>query len=297
MYSRRVLVATSEVTLGSAGMRSCLLFERSVRGMLVERRALAFDTRYAAAAAGRPEPVGHLFLMLAGELQLDSGERFAAPCTLVLADDEWERRGESSRTFRTAGARVDVVQLRIAREHVRVPIGIAAGAVPLPAAAWDAASAMLAAGPSSEAVGLARMIEALAGAGAISGNLTSTLISEEPERFRRLWTALQPLYQTYGATTSLKQLADRLDMSMRQVGRDAKELSAAFGIGGGYRDALLMMRLRTAVLLLSAPDAGVADVARLVGYGSPIAMARAFRDARLPPPSTIQAELRGGSDE
>jgi transcriptional regulator GlxA family with amidase domain len=101
------------------------------------------------------------------------------------------------------------------------------------------------------------------------------------------------LYSTYGATTSLKQLASSLDMSMRQVGRDAKDLSAAFGIGGGYRDALLMLRLRSAVLLLSAPDATVAEVAKLVGYGSPIAMARAFRDAKLPSPSVIQAAVRG----
>jgi AraC-like DNA-binding protein len=54
-----------------------------------------------------------------------------------------------------------------------------------------------------------------------------------------------------------------------------------------------MLRLRSAVLLLSAPDGGVAEVAKLVGYGSPIAMARAFRDADLPPPSVIQADIRG----
>jgi transcriptional regulator GlxA family with amidase domain len=46
------------------------------------------------------------------------------------------------------------------------------------------------------------------------------------------------------------------------------------------------------VLLLSAPGATVADVATTVGYGSPIAMARAFRDARLPAPSAIQTALR-----
>jgi transcriptional regulator GlxA family with amidase domain len=85
-------------------------------------------------------------------------------------------------------------------------------------------------------------------------------------------------------------------MSMRQVGRDAKDISAAFGIGGGYRDALLVLRLRTAVLLLSAAETGVAEVAKIVGYGSPIAMARAFRDADLPAPSVIQADMRGTGD-
>jgi transcriptional regulator GlxA family with amidase domain len=53
-----------------------------------------------------------------------------------------------------------------------------------------------------------------------------------------------------------------------------------------------MLRLRTAVVLLSAAEATVVEVARLVGYGSPIAMARAFRDAKLPAPSVVQAELR-----
>jgi AraC-like DNA-binding protein len=47
-----------------------------------------------------------------------------------------------------------------------------------------------------------------------------------------------------------------------------------------------------AVVLLSAPEATVAEVARLVGYGSPIALARAFRDAKLPSPTAVQDGLR-----
>jgi AraC-like DNA-binding protein len=289
----RVLVATSEFSVGSAGARTSLLFERAIRGTLVERRGLAFDTRYAAAASGKPEPVGHLFLLLTGSLQTDDGTRHQAPFAFMLADDEWERRGKTSRTFRTDGDRVDVVQLRFARETIRVPIGLPHGEVTLSPACWDAARALLAGGREGDATVLARALDTLASSGVITASLPGTVIGDEPERFRRLWDALRPLYQEYGATTSLKQLAGRLGMSMRQVGRDAKELTTAFGIGGGYRDALLVLRLRTAVLMLSAEGAGVADVAKLVGYGSPIAMARAFRDANLPAPSTIQADLRG----
>jgi AraC-like DNA-binding protein len=288
-----VLVATSESTVGSAGARTSIVLERAIRGTLVERRGLTFDTKYAAAASGKPEPVGHLFLLLEGSLQLDDGTLFKAPFALMLADDEWERRGKNSRTFRTWGANVDVVQLRFSRDTLRTPIGIAHGAVALSPACWDAARALLARGPAGDVTVLAAMLDALAAAGVVAGTVPRTVIGEEPERFRRLWDALRPLYQTHGATASLKQLAGSLGMSMRQVGRDAKELSAAFGIGGGYRDALLVLRLRTAVLLLSAPDAGVAEVAKLVGYGSPIAMARAFRDADLPAPSAIQADVRG----
>jgi AraC-like DNA-binding protein len=288
-----VLVATSEVRISAAGMRSTLVFERAVRGTVVRRESLAFDTKYAAAASGKVEPVGHLFLMLAGRWLHDTGEVLQAPVGFVLADDEIERLREGSRTFRTDGPRVDVVQLRITKDHLRAPIGMRHGPLALPAAGWDALGTLVEHAPRGDASHLVRVIDALASAGVVGGSLARTMISEEPERFRRLWAALEPLYSTYGATTSLKQLASSLGMSMRQVGRDAKELSAAFGIGGGYRDALLMLRLRVAVLLLSAPGATVADVAKLVGYGSAIAMARAFRDAKLPSPSVIQADMRG----
>lgn len=287
-----MLVATTETSAGSSELRSSLLFERKIRGTLVQRRRLAFDTKYAAAATGKPEPVGHLFLLLTGSLQTDDGTRVAAPYAVMLADDEWERRGKNSRTFRTDGELVDVVQLRFSRDTVRVPIGLAHGGLALGPACWDAARALLAKGPAGDAAALSSMLDALASAQVIAATLPATVTADEPERFRRLWDALRPLYQTYGATTSLKQLAASLGMSMRQVGRDAKELSTAFGIGGGYRDALLVLRLRTAVLLLSAPDATVADIAKVVGYGSPIAMARAFRDADLPAPSVVQAAVR-----
>jgi AraC-like DNA-binding protein len=286
-----VLAATSENRVGSAAVRSSLIFERAVRGTVVHREALAFDTRFAAAAAGKLEPVGHLFILQTGRFVSDQGEAMTGPVAFMLADDEWERRGKTSRTFRTDGPTVDVVQLRIAKDQIRVPIGLPAGPLALPPACWDAAAALVAGVP--DAGRLARLIEALAAASVVAREMPTTVIAEEPERFRRLWSALQPLYQTYGATTSLKQLASSLGMSMRQVGRDAKDLSAAFGIGGGYRDALLVVRLRMAVLLLSARDATVADVAKLVGYGSPIAMARAFRDAKLPAPSVVQTEVRG----
>jgi AraC-like DNA-binding protein len=284
-----VLAATSENRVGRSAVRTSLIFERAVRGTVIHREQLAFDTRFAAAAGGKPEPVGHLFMMVTGKLVTDRGDTLDGPVAFLLGDDEWERPRKDSRTFRTDGPVVDVLQLRVAKQQLRKPIGLDAGALALTPACWDAAAAMLAG--VLEAAKLATLIDALAGAGVLATEMTTTVIAEEPERFRRLWEALQPLYQTYGATTSLKQLASSLGMSMRQVGRDAKELSAAFGIGGGYRDALLMMRLRMGVLLLSAPDAAVADVAKIVGYGSAIAMARAFRDAKLPAPSAIQTEL------
>ena len=266
-------------------MHTTLVFERRVRGTIVLRDRLAFDTRFAARAAGRPERVGHVFLVVAGRVVPASGEPIAAPVAFVLADDEIERVTAKSRTFRTDGEQVHVIHLRFARDELAAPIGLAHGPLALPARAWDAARHVLA-----EPTALAVLLDALAAAGVTRH---SVAIHDEPEHYRRLWNALQPLYQSYGGTASLKQLAASLGMSMRQVGRDAKQMAKEFGLGSGYRDSLLVLRLRVAVLLLSAPGATIADVAAVVGYGSAIAMARAFRDAKLPAPTAIQAALRG----
>ncbi|HEY3806353.1 MAG TPA: hypothetical protein VGL61_27300 [Kofleriaceae bacterium] len=280
-----MLLATSEARIGGGAMRSTLLLERTVRGTVVVRDRLVFDTRFAAAAAGRAEPVGHVFLLAAGRYVPAVGEPVAAPLALVLADDEIERVTATSRTFRTDGERVEVIQLRLGAHDLRAPVGLQHGPLPLPPTVWDAARGVVA-----DPRRLGELLAALATAGAIRHIGIET---DEPERFRRMWDALHPLYASYGGTTSLKQVANSLEMSMRQVGRDAKELAATFGFGRGYRDTLLVLRLRVAALLLSAPAATVADVAAAVGYGSAIAMARAFRDASLPAPSVVQAALRG----
>jgi AraC-like DNA-binding protein len=276
-----VLVATSELRIGEARMRSALLVERAVRGTVILREGLTFDTRFAASAAGKPEPVGHVFLLLDGRFVWEGGEH-AAPVAFVLADDEIERVGPKSRTFRTDGPKATVIQLRIAKDLLPWKPGMANGPIALGAGAWVAARTLI--DQPAEPRALAGLMKAL--------GVPIEITLEEPERLRRLWAAIEPLYAQYGATMSIKQIAGALGLSMRQVGRDAKELASTFGLGDGYRDALLMLRLRSAVLMLSAREATVVEVARLVGYGSPIAMARAFRDAKLPAPSVVQAELR-----
>jgi AraC-like DNA-binding protein len=288
-----MLATTTETRIGAAGVRTTLVLEREVRGTVILRDRLAYDTRFAAAASGKPEAVGHLFLLPAGRFVI-GGEAHAAPVAFVLADEEMERPRPGVQTFRTDGERVHVIQLRFARATVRAPIGLAAGLLRLPDACWNAAAELVAGAPRGDAPSLLGLLDALGAAGAIAPGLAQTACPEEPERFRRLWAALEPLYATYGGSASIKQIAGSLGMSIRQVGRDAKDLAKTFGFTGGYRDSLLVLRLRLAALLLSAPEATVADVARLAGYGSPIAMARAFRDAKLPAPTVIQDELRQG---
>ena len=279
-----MLTATSEIRIGNAGMHTTLVLERSVRGTVVRRDRLAYDTRFAATVAGKAEPVGHVFLIVAGRYAPAVGEAIEGPVGLILADDEIERLGPNSRTFRTDGERVHIIHLRYSREDIAAPVGMAAGRLALPARLWDIALRVM-----DQPTAIGEVFDALASVGVTR---PAVRIHEEPERYRRLWAALRPLYETYGGTVSLKQLAGSLEMSMRQVGRDAKDLANTFGMGNGFRDALQALRLRVAVLLLSGPESSVGEVATLVGYGSPIAMARAFRDAKLPAPSAVQAALR-----
>jgi transcriptional regulator GlxA family with amidase domain len=67
----------------------------------------------------------------------------------------------------------------------------------------------------------------------------------------------------------------------------------SFGIPGTtWRDASHRLRVKCALLLLSAEDASVSEVAASAGYASAEALGRAFRDAGLDAPSRIQERLR-----
>ena len=124
---------------------------------------------------------------------------------------------------------------------------------------------------------------------AVACAVVASVVTEEPERFIRLWDVMRPLYEDYATSSSLKQIASLANLSLRQLGRDLGDLTRTFGLfGAGFRDAMRVLRLRAAVLLLSAPTATPSDVARAVGYGGLDAMGRAFRDAKLPAPSVLQ---------
>jgi AraC-like DNA-binding protein len=274
--------------LGGARVRSTLILERAVRAAVVERRGLTFDSRFAAAMPGRSERVGNALLVMSGRVVIGSAT-YAAPVAFVVADDELERVSARAGGFRIDGAAADSIELRVRDRSLLAPIGLAAGPVALPEACW-AAAARVRTTPHDPAA-LSALLDALAAAVMVAANLARTPVGTEPERFARLWSAFAPLYSDHAAATSLKQVAVKLGISMRQVSRDTHDLAATFALAGGYRDMLRVLRLRLATLMLSSP-APVADVARRIGYSSTIAMARAFRDAALPSPSAIQATLR-----
>jgi len=288
-----VLSATSHLAFGGGTLRSTVFLERKLRVHVVRRDRLLFDTSFAPPTRA-PSDFVHLFVQLSGTLAPADAPAVTGPCAFVLAEAEFDRVTRGSRTFRSFGAPCTVVELRLPGTDVRPPIGLGHGPVALAPAVWEAYRA-LEATPGEPAVH--RLLAALASTGLVTADLTASVVAEEPERFARVWAVMQPLYQHLATSTSLKQIASLAGLSLRQLGRDLTDLTRTFALfGGGFRDAMRILRLRAAVLLLSAPDGTPSDVARTIGYGSLDAMGRAFRDAHLPAPSIVQEAVRYRGD-
>jgi AraC-like DNA-binding protein len=284
-----VLSATSTRRFGGSRLNTTIFLERRLRAHVVERDRLLYDSAYAPPAK-TPSSSAHLFVQLRGAIAIAGREPVDGPQAYVLAETEFDRVQRGARTFRSYGAPAVIVELRVDAEDLARPVGIDHGPLQLPEAVWDAYRAIEA---SPTEPSLHELVVRLGEAKILSRDLTTSVVAQEPERFVRLWSAMQPLYQNLATSASLKQIAAIAGLSLRQLGRDLGELTRTFGLfGAGFRDAMRVLRLRAAVLLLSAPGATPSDVARAVGYGSLDAMGRAFRDALLPAPSIVQEAVR-----
>lgn len=284
-----MLSATSKRPFGQSTLSTTIFLERRFRAHLVVRDRLLYDSKYAPPAK-KPSAFVHLYAQLTGSFSVDRGPVTTGPQAYVLAETEFDRMMPGSPTFRSSGAPGTIVELRVPATSLRLPVGLRNGQIQLPTAVWDAYAALEAA-PSDQV--LHQLIVKLGDADVLSKDLTSSVVPEEPERFVRLWQVLRPLYEDLATSASLKQIAIVAKLSLRQLGRDLGDLTRTFGLfGAGFRDAMRVLRLRAAVLLLSAPGGTPSDVAKAVGYGSLDAMGRAFRDAQLPAPSAVQEAVR-----
>jgi len=284
-----VLSASSTRTFGPSTLQSTIFLERRLRAHLVTRDRLLYDSAFGSRGK-QPGRVVHLYATLRGTLQVAGGPPLAGPHAFALAEAEFDHVVPGARTFRSFGAPCEIVELRVPTGDLRCPVGLDRGPLELPPRVWDAYHE-LARTRAEPAVH--RLIEALGEAQILSREVLARVATEESERFLRTWAVLKPLYGDLATSASLKQVAAIARLSLRQLGRDLRDLTTAFDLyGGGFREAMRVLRLRAAVTLLSAPGCTPSDVARTVGYGSLDAMGRAFRDAHLPAPSVVQEAVR-----
>jgi len=284
-----VLSATSTREFAGSRLTSNIFLERKLRAHVVRRERLLYDSAYAPPAK-KLNQVAHLFAQLSGTLHPSGGSPITGRQAWALAESEFDRVMPGSRTFRSFGDNALIVELRVPVADLHRPAGLQYGPLELPAEVWAAYEAIERA-PGEAA--LLALIARLGEHGIVSKDLASSVVATEPDRFVRLWDVMRPLYQDLATSASLKQIATIARLSLRQLGRDLGDLSKTFGLfGGGFRDAMKVVRLRAACLFLSAPQATPSDVARAIGYGSLDAMGRAFRDANLPSPSIVQEAVR-----
>ena len=274
-----------DYAFGGSTVAMVNVLERAFLGQSSRRTELPFDTRFSARAAGDPAACGHVFIVTAGTVRTSTGLVVDAPVAFVLADDEFERVGEHSATLRVDGPATEFFQLQIPSTYLTAPVGLAHGPVAVPARVFAACG--------HDEPAFVRLVDELQRAGIVAA-LAPTIASEEPERFVRIWNEVRPLFASFAVSTPFNELADRMQLSLRQLARDAFDAVETYHLpAGGYRDIARLLRLRGAVLLLGALHATVGEVAERVGYASTVAMDRAFRDAGLPPPSAIRRALRG----
>ena len=284
-----MLSAQSYLEFGGSVLSTTVFVERRLRVHMVRRDRLLFDTAFAAPIKA-PGPHVHLFAQLSGTFELAGARPVPAPCAFVLAETEFDRVVPGALTFRSCGERCTIVEARVPSADLQRDVGLARGQVALSDTVWAAYHA-LHDRPSEAAVH--HLIGMLGDTGVLSRDLTASVVATEPERLQRVWEVMRPLYGNLSASTSLKQLSTLAGLSLLQLGRDLTDLTRTFGLfGAGFREMMRVLRLRAAVLLLSAPEGSPSDVARTIGYGSLDAMGRAFRDARLPAPSVVQEAVR-----
>ena len=266
---------------------------------IVERSGLTLDTRLVPAAKGAPRPGVCLYLLHRGAFVLDGdhGPRFEGPAAFLLSEQHLEgAHGARSTTFRANGSPFAAIEMHLAEADVLARRAEPPSTLEVDHRTWTATARVI--GLAQEASGdthdleaaVVDLLRALAETGAIAARRAEA--ARAPVRFERLWRAVRPMAERFALTATMNELGAVADVSPRQLDRYLKEFFETFAmVGGGWRAATVHLRIKLAVMFLSAEDVSVAEVARAVGYGSADAMARAFRDAGLSAPTTVREAL------
>jgi AraC-like DNA-binding protein len=294
-----MLTGRGQARFGTATIRSTVLFERRFWAYIVDREGLVYDTRLVAGAPGRsPNTVIYLLLHGTFEVFAPVAQRFEGPAAFVLDEEQLEgEEGRRSFLFRASGSPFAAIELRLRKGDTSYRLAKRPAPFDLDARAWEAAhrvGSLHGTTPGTEALLAADLLDGLARSGVVPPDIASR-DAEDDERFVRLWSALAPMMGRFYSLPTLQEVARGSRMSLRQTAREMTEFFDAFhfiGIGSGWREATRRLRLKLAALGLSAEDTTVGEVARVAGYGSSEAMARAFRDVGMLAPVLTRAALR-----
>jgi AraC-like DNA-binding protein len=294
-----MLGARGQRSIGSAHLSWALVFASRVWSVAVERTGLVLDTRFMPAATHAPRPRSCVYFLLRGSwiVHEPKPERLVAPRAFLVTESQLEGHGGRRSFFYSAGG--DPFQA--VEVHVRdADLRIAAGSGPVPIDVPDdvlgaAGEVVLAAGRDDAALegAFGALLGGLARAGVLDAAAVEQALRPPPRPLAIIWSTVRPMVERWNLNPTLQELEGVSGVSTRQLARRVTQFVNMFGlVGTRWRASTLHVRLKLAVILLSADDVSVGDVARAVGYGSADAMARSFRDAGMPPPATVQRAVR-----
>jgi hypothetical protein len=289
-----MLVARSRTSLRGVSFDFAIAFGRGVWCKIVRHTALAFDTRFIPGAPGPPRPNACLLVVVEGTLTIhgEGGRRVAGPCAIPLSLEQLD--GANHRrtlTYRLDGE-VSAIEIYFpAAAAPRLPSD--AAPLVLDDVTWS--SARRACTLDGAEVAIARAVDDLLRGLGEQGLLTPDVVARAtappPAIILHLWSAMKPLIERFVASATVRDFESGL--STDQFERAFRHFVSTYALAGpGLRSVTNRLRLKGAVLFLSAEGVTVAEVADLIGYSSTDAMARAFRDAGMPSPREVQRLVR-----
>jgi AraC-like DNA-binding protein len=298
-----LLIARGHKPIGRAELTWAFMFMPRLWSLAFVRTGLVLDTRFIPAATEPARPRSCLYLLLRGSWTIYGAEerRLEGPCAFIATEEQLEGAGGARPfTFAGRGHPFEALEIHVADNE----LSVASGGAPVPLGVDERALAA-----AFEVVRLsehdddtleqafAALLGHLARQGLISRAIADHARRPASKPFSLLWAGLRPMIERLYLNPTLQEVGDASGVSTRQLDRYVQRFVTSFGlVGERWRSSTLHIRLKLAIILLSADGATVADVAGAVGYGSSDAMARMFRDAGLPAPAVVQQNVRASRE-
>jgi AraC-like DNA-binding protein len=274
-----------------------LALEDTFRVYRVLRRGTLWDARLAPAHPDTKVDAAFVYVVLGGTLAWDAplalqvGPGQAMVASQAALDGAG---GVRTATYASWGEPFHVVQVRVARELVAMPVPEEGARAFEPSAALLAAARAYASAPEGDEArrrALTELLRALHEGGVLASDLSTTMRGVDALG-ERVWRAAVPIFRDLYFSPSLVELSDRAGLSLRHMGRAVSGLTRRFDLPWeGWRDIGLGMRLGIALLLLSNEAIPVGEVAERTGYGSVEALHHALRAAGVPSPTESRRRL------